>query len=371
MKISLNPVPVFKVIERTDMIKEFAGKKAMAENMKKIIRIAKPLFKKEELAKYKTVKPESIGKTFLKFHQLMESTRGSDFGYSIDMEDGKLILCTHYYYPIYDYAFYVTPLQFLPDLAKKNLRLHNIIVDTVRYIATRKALTILSDLGFYDIEEWIGESMNYMDDDAKELKERTKDAEKHKKYYQKYYTLLNKPYTSRASLVKRIRNYRSTSITSPVEATVMAWCTDLIKVADMPGSMDNLIESSIEMFCKENKIDREDFGEDGYPLFPDQWMAFTWLNIDSYHESLGQWFGEIAGNFGTLEYHKEYKCTTQKQVKECRSKFAKECGFWPSDFTKVLEAGYHLARDIENHLKGKLIGTLSNGQESTERTIPA
>lgn len=369
MNIDLDPVPFYKVIENTDMIPKFPGKNGMIKNMQRAIKIARPRLLRSKVLQKHIEKNTSIGELFDMFLNLFEDMCGKDSGYTFEVDDNGFYIDMHYYYPCFSYNFYVMPLDFLPDLAKKNMKLHNIMVDSIRYLIDKKGILAMSDMGYYDLEEWIQESMIYEDeDDVDVIAKKDNALVFYRKYFEKYNALINKPYKNISALHDRIKKY--TPLYS-IESRTLDWCVNTIRVAETPGNMQDLVETSIEQHCRIEEIDKEDYSADGQPLSPEQWIAFGWLDDETFNENFGQYLGDIAGNFGSLEYHEEYKCRTQKDLLQSRKKFNNGQEFWLIGLLEVFEAGIDLVDDLKKYINGQLIILLDYDEPVRQVFIPA
>jgi hypothetical protein len=360
MKITFRNKSVIHVAERTDMFEAFPGKKGMIENMKKAVNIAKPRIKRRAVEEIKVVKGESIGKTFKKFLTVMESVRNSNSGHSFRIiKNGEFVVNMHYYLPIYDYSFYLMSLEWLPDLRKKDIKMHNLLVDTLRFLGEKKGIRMICDLGFYETEQYLSETLLY-DDGAIDKETYLELKYRHaKKYHNKYEKLLNKPGVNYNNLITRIREY---PVTHPVDKSLQDWCTKACDLAWTDGTMDNFIEASIKQYLEYNDMDENDFGNDGYPLYPNQWLGFVWIDDIDYMDQLGQWMGDTAGNFGVLEYDCVFDCATQCEFRQSRQKHKNSQANWLMQYIDLLEKGMALQEQIKNYMKGLLLSILTEDE---------
>lgn len=366
MKIPLRSKSLIHVAERTDMIKAFPGKKGMVENMKKSINIAKPRIKRKAVEEIEVNQNESVGKTFHKFLKMMESVRNKNSGHAFKIiKNGEFVVNMHYYLPIYEYTFYVMPLEWLPDLRKKDIKMHNLLVDTLRFLSEQKKVRMLCDLGYYETGEYLQEAYNYADTGSEEEKYLDLKIKHYQKYHNKYEKLLNKEGVDPKKLEKRIRDF---PVTHPVEEWIKHWCEKAFDLSWTLGTMDEFIEASIKQFLELNDMDEEDYASDGYPLYPNQWLGFIWFDDENYNDQLGQWMGDTAGNFGVLEYDCEFNCRTQRELRQASQKHKNSSENWLMDYMDLLENGMAMKDQIKHYIKGSLMSILTDNEITDETT---
>lgn len=358
-------------MEVTDMLDEFPGHNGMIENMQKTLKIAGPLLRKaNKKRKIHFKENDRVGVIFEKFISLMDGIRGFDRGHSFDFEDGKFKLKMHYYNPVYDHTSYIMPLDWLPKMKAKNIKLHNIIVDTIRYFVHDKLGYVAWEEDFYDIDEWMSESLNYLDayepKDKLTYNRREVQIDNYEKNFPYYKDLINDRYTNLPALIRRIKSFVGLC---PIEMQFIDWCKELIDISYEPGDMNSFISASIDQFMIDNDCTEDTFGQDGYPLSPDQWIRFMWLDDEDYIKSFNEWMGDTAGNFGVLEYHARFECNTQKELLESYDKFIAECGIFPTRFAKCLEHGYLLVGELDDYFNNRMIQHFKDGKRTESRTL--
>ena len=372
MKIKVGPISYARVVMNTDMIPDYAGRKMAIENMKKTTRIARPLMKNKDIRKA----TKSLGSArkvediFCEFIELMEETRGPDSGYSTELgTDGKIKFRMHYYFPTFNYQFYAMPLEFLPGLAERNKNMHDIMVNSIRYLGTKKRWWLLDDLGFFEIDEWINEVLNCKTEHEDEDYDYWQEAmDRCEMWNVHYYKLINRKYTNKKPLLEKINNFHCTC---DIERQVLKWCKEIIEIADLPGTMEGLIQASMKQFLEENEKTEDDLADTGWPLIVSQWLNFIWLDNEEYMEHLGQWLGDTAGNFGVAELASSTICETQKDLEKSRKEFEKICGSWPGRMYEAMRIGLELVPRINDYSKGILTEILNDGTYSKQETIPA
>jgi hypothetical protein len=311
---------------------------------------------------------KNFSRFFSQFLHLFQGLCTPIRGFDIKFNDTKIPSLTKngYYIDIncyYEYnssTFYFMPLSFLPELKKKNLKLHNIIVECVK-LMNNKGVTIINE-PFTGDDEWLIETIEEyinVDKDNDDLDNDKLLAERELRLYKDYHTryfenILCGP-VNRNRLTKQVNNYKPVI---SIEKSIITWAKMVIDASQEPNRLEDFNFMAQENFAKQQGIAIEDIYNDGNPVEIIQCMRFTWFGCDGYTTIQTEYLGETASNFGELEFSHMYSCYSAEDIIDARNKFFKEWGFFPEKLTKLLEFGNNFIPDIWNYIDNKLIAIL-------------
>ncbi len=370
MKIPLNSKAYWHVAANTDMEKLFPGRYMMIKAMKDLLPIIKPYVKQNDLKKY--IKSKRLDLLFKEFMDLVSvSLRSPVTAYAIKHENQ--LQNAQYYIDIYCYhdlkssTAYYMPVEFLPHLKKRNLKLFNIIVEAIRILVNVKNVNCLEE------EHWNEYSRERLEERLlnTDLEQNTEEEIavmeqqliEYDKYIEPYYKLLNKPGCSMGKLVKMFNEYTAeTSQLLDAEKTLIEWTRKVIRACEEPFDMNFFSIEALNQFGKLNECEKDEDGNyefmGGQPVTPDMRMMFVWYNDDDIVQNTLEYLGELGGNFGEADYSKTYSCKNANQLRIARKDFTKDVGKFPELLGDLLEYGMVNADLIEAYSKGKLIGNV-------------
>jgi len=352
MRIRLEKKSYWDVNQVVDMDELFPGRSRMIQAMKDLTPIVETAVPPILIENLKPSKDISV--FFPRFLSIFEGLRTPVRGYEIKY-DGKYFVNINCFYDYNSTRFYAIPLSFLPELKKKNKALYAIMVECVRILGNKRVPII--DHPFYDDDDMLLENMGeYCEVDLKEKKpdedkilarRELKLFKKHKKSYLK---ILNQP-GDRLYLVGMISKYKPIL---KIEEMILEWARMVLDAANEPGDLDDINEAAKVSYARFHEIDVENIYDDGQPVEILQAMRFTWFGSAGYTTIECEQLGEYSGQFGEIEFSKEYSCHSADDIETARNKFLQDWGLFPEKFAAIAEFANPMIEEIWNYIDNKL-----------------
>ncbi len=370
MKIPLNSKTYWYVAANTNANELFPGRYMMVKAMKDLLPIIKPYIKQSDLKRY--IKSKRLDLLFGEFMDLVKaSLRTPISGYVIKNE--SQFFTEQYYIDIYCFhdlkssTAYYMPIEFLPHLKERNIKLFNIIVEAIRILVNIKGVNCLDEEHWNEFSrERLEERLLNTDleqNTEEEIAVMERQLKDYDKYIDPYYKLLNKPGCSVIKLVKILNKYTAeTSQLLDAEKILIKWAKKVIRACEEPFDMNYFSIEALNQFGESNECEKDEDGNyefmDGQPVTPNMCMMFVWYNNNDIMQNTLEYLGELGGNFGEADFSKTYSCKNANQLRTARKNFTKDVGKFLELLGDLLEYGMINADIIENYSKGKLVGNI-------------
>lgn len=373
IKIEINKKRYWDVAQVTDMVELYPGRKRMIQSMKDLGPIVEaagdPLL--NENIKFS----KDLAVFFPRFQKLFQGFRTPIRGFDIKFNETKIpsLLKGGYYIDIncfYDYnsnRLYAMPLSFLPELARRNKKLHDIIVKCIKLLKWKEVPVI--EHPFYDEDDGMIENLVEYISSGDVSYNRTKEEveidrelasrelDLYTKYKNRYVNKVFSGFSSLKTVQSLVNKYKPEN---HIESELIKWCKMVIDAAKEPQDLESFNVYAAEKFCNDQEIEMEDIYNDGNPVEIRQVMRFTWFGNWGYTDSETQYLGEQDGNFGSLEFSSMYECHSKEDIDAARAKFLKEWGLFPEKLSKLLEFGANLIPELWDYIDGKLTAILDD-----------
>lgn len=173
MKMKFKEISREVVIERTDAMKPFSGRKGIIDNAKKLLGIMRPFLDPEKAKKYSFERGDRLGSLPLRMNDLLRASIDPILNWSFEDNHEDLVINIRCMHGIYDHQHYIMPLYWLPKMYHRNRKLHNLIVETIQYTQEETQVWCLDeDSGGWPYEI-VTEGKIYLKDDRiqKNIKE--------------------------------------------------------------------------------------------------------------------------------------------------------------------------------------------------------
>lgn len=364
MKINFRSLSPESVVERTDQMKPFSGKKGCVEMSKKVVEMMVPFLDMKKVNReHRVGKKTRIGSLPAKINHLMRAAVDPIQNWSFgEDKDGSylMIRCMH---GVYAQQTYLMPLYWLPLMAKRNKKLHNIIINVLQYLKYRTEVTMLDDDWGGWPYEVVNESIIYVKDGSDPEKmqdliiaEKEYQLELFDKHFEKYIKLINKAPVRPDLLMKRIKRFPTTV---EFEKWILEWCLDLMDIAsghDM--SFEDLWQNGFALFCDENNIDPESDHFECNPISMRDWVMFCWFDDSDHSYMVEQHLESAAGECGVVELYEEYRCRTSEDISNGIKKFYDINGSMPERMAQAIKQGSSKMDLMKHYLKGNLLASM-------------
>lgn len=362
IKIGLERKSFWEVNQVVNADDLFPGKARMIQALKELAPIIEGSIPEKEMKKLKYSKNLSV--FFPRFLKIFEHLRTPVRGYEIKHQNNHYHVNANCFYDYNSRTLYAMPLSFLPGLKKKNKVLHDMIVEAVKILGNKQVPII--DEPFIDNDDWllenIGEYCSVSKDDIPDTDQAfgIKELELFKKHKQRYVDKVLSGHGDRLWLIGQIAKYKPKL---KVEDMAITWLNEVLDAANEPNDLEDFNENAKVNYALMNEIDYEDIYNDGQPVEILQTMRFVWFGCDGYMTSQTENLGDMAGNFGEIEFCHMYECRKPGELEESRQKFFKDWGMFPEKLTVVLAHGNDLSYELWNYIDNKLITILDeNGK---------
>lgn len=355
MKIELKEKNYWEVASKVTINDLFPGRKAMIKAIKQLTPILVDAIPEEEIKRFHCHR--NITKYFPNFLDLFDHLKTPVRGYEIVKSGSNYKIEINCFYNYSSYTLYAMPVSYLPRLKETCPKLHKLIVLCLGLLQSKEVPII--DNRYYDEDDWIEETTEEylnMDNDDKVQDDAVlqKEYEFFKRYKNKYLTIIK-----RSSDPSKIR--KAISEINPkteIEKDVIKWAEMVIDAFNEPLNIDWIEGYAREQFAKDNDIEEDKIYNDGNPVELSQVMRVVWFGNSFHTNHLCEWLEEMGGNFGSIEFHKNYQCKTFMDIENSRQKFMKEYGLLPEKLAKLLEFGANMFEALWGLSEGQLLFTL-------------
>lgn len=362
MKMKFEEKSVWDIIERTDMMAPFSGKRGIIDNSKKLLDIMLPFLDLKKAKEYnvKLSSPLRIGKIPTMMNDLLRLSRDPILNWHFDKDPDDFVINVKCMHGVYSSEHYLMPLYWLPKMAKRNKKLHDIIVNCIQYAQDRTGVWVLDeDSGGWPYEI-VSEGKIYLDDESstlvnKELIIQQKDEQLdlYDKYFEKYIGLLNRPPLRIQTIRKKIAQF------TPMHEFgkwILDWCEDLLKASEhCKLTFQDLHNHAFAVFCEDNEVDPEDAEYDCPPISMQNWVQFCWFDDTDHRTNVEQYIQQAGGECGLLEPYRDYPCRSKADVDDAIANFRKVFGDTPDLIAAVIKSGTAKIDMIEHYLRGDLV----------------
>jgi len=363
MKMIFKKVSRELVIERTDAMKPFSGRKGIIDNSKRLLDIMLPFLDPEKIKKHSFKRGDRLGSLPVKMNNLLQASVDPILNWSFNDSHEELVINIRCMHGIYDHQHYMMPLYWLPKMYHRNRKLHNLIVETLQYTQDRTQVWCLDeDSGGWPYEI-VSEGKIYLKDDRTQKSSKEDDLIIQKKdeqlnlfdkHFERYYKLLNQPGPDVTKLKRKLKTYPESI---GFDGWLIEWCLDLVDCAEnCKCNFTDLYDNAFVKFCDDNEVDEDNM--DCPPVSMRNWIMFSWFDDIDLIGSVEQYVEQSSGECGILEPYEDYPCRTTNEVKKAIDEFYSVYGDTPDRLAEIIGTGSSKIDMIEHYLKGNLITTM-------------